>query len=40
MYGAGEERSVQTLLACAVGAEYESDRISKDREMFTDDSVT
>lgn len=26
VYGAGEERSVQSLLACAVGAETESDR--------------
>lgn len=41
VYGAGEERSVQTLLACAVGAEYEIDRTGKDQDVFmsTDDGL-
>uniref|UniRef100_A0A1B6EC39 GPN-loop GTPase 2 n=1 Tax=Clastoptera arizonana TaxID=38151 RepID=A0A1B6EC39_9HEMI len=37
VYSASEEQSVQALLACAVGAEFESDRLSKDRETFMDD---
>lgn len=34
VYGAGEERSVQALLACAVGGEYEIDRTGKDQDVF------
>ncbi|KAK3917672.1 GPN-loop GTPase 2 [Frankliniella fusca] len=39
VYGQGEERSVQQLLACAVGAETEQERIGdlKDSLMDTDD---
>lgn len=39
VYGAGEERCVQALLACAVGAECESDRTGAVRDQYTDDSA-
>ncbi|XP_054279299.1 GPN-loop GTPase 2 [Macrosteles quadrilineatus] len=35
IYGAGEERSVQALLACAVGAEPESDRTGTVRDQYS-----
>lgn len=34
VYGQGEERSVQQLLACAVGAESEQDRIGDLRDSL------
>lgn len=34
IYGTGEEKSVQALLACAVGGEYEIDRTGKDQDVF------
>lgn len=39
VYGAGEERCVQALLACAVGAECESDRTGAVRDQYTNDSA-
>ncbi|KAG8286746.1 GPN-loop GTPase 2 [Homalodisca vitripennis] len=35
VYGAGEERSVQAMLACAVGAECEADRTGSVRDKYT-----
>lgn len=34
IYGSGEERSIQRLLSCAVGAEWEHDRIGVPRDTF------
>nr|CAD7434564.1 unnamed protein product [Timema monikensis] len=34
IYGSGEERSVQALLACAVGAEYESERVGSMKDTY------
>nr|CAD7610119.1 unnamed protein product [Timema genevievae] len=34
IYGSGEERSVQALLACAVGAEYECERVGSMKDMY------
>ncbi|KAK7869257.1 hypothetical protein R5R35_000877 [Gryllus longicercus] len=35
IYGASEQRSVQSLLACAVGAENEHERIGVDRDSYS-----
>lgn len=37
VYGSGEERNVQALLASAVGAETEQERTGFLRDMFTPD---
>lgn len=37
IYGSGEERNIQRLLSCAVGAEWEHDRIGKPRDTFMRD---
>uniref|UniRef100_A0A182YHI5 GPN-loop GTPase 2 n=1 Tax=Anopheles stephensi TaxID=30069 RepID=A0A182YHI5_ANOST len=34
VYGAGEEKNINTLLACAVGAETESDRMERDIDPY------
>lgn len=34
IYGSGEERNIQRLLSCAVGAEWEHDRIGVPRDTF------
>lgn len=34
VYGTGEERSIQQLLSCAVGARWESDRTGVAREKW------
>ena len=34
VYGAGEERSINSLLACAVGVESETDKMDKDFEPY------
>nr|CAD7257498.1 unnamed protein product [Timema shepardi] len=34
IYGSGEETSVQALLACAVGAEYESERVGSMKDTY------
>ena len=34
MYGSGEEGNIQRLLSCAVGAEWEHDRIGVARDTF------
>ncbi|XP_069937280.1 GPN-loop GTPase 2, partial [Cherax quadricarinatus] len=37
-YGTGEEMNIQQLLSCAVGAEWEHDRIGSAREEFMKDT--
>lgn len=37
IYGSGEERNIQRLLSCAVGAEWEHDRIGVPRDTFMRD---
>lgn len=37
VYGQGEERSVQQMLACAVGAETEQERIGDLRDSLMND---
>lgn len=39
VYGAGEERSVQALLACAVGAQSESERSAAVRDKYIDTAM-
>lgn len=34
IYGSGEERNIQRLLSCAVGAEWEHDRVGVPRDTF------
>lgn len=34
IYGTGEERNIQRLLSCAVGAEWEHERIGVPRDTF------
>lgn len=36
VFGDTEERNIQTLLSCAVGAEFEYDKIKDIREKFMD----
>ncbi|XP_055642129.1 GPN-loop GTPase 2 [Toxorhynchites rutilus septentrionalis] len=36
VYGAGEEKNVNTLLACAVGAETQTERMEKDIDLYRD----
>ena len=36
MFGDLEERNIQTLLSCAVGAEFEYDKIKDIREKYMD----
>lgn len=36
VYGNAEERNIQRLLSCAVGAEFESDRLSHVKEASGD----
>lgn len=38
IYGSGEERNMQRLLSCAVGAEWEHERIGAARDEFTGNS--
>lgn len=38
VFGDTEERNIQALLSCAVGAEFEDEKISKIREKFIKDS--
>lgn len=35
VYNAGEEKSINTLLACAVGAETETEKYAKDSDPYT-----
>ncbi|XP_066991714.1 GPN-loop GTPase 2 isoform X2 [Anabrus simplex] len=35
IFGSGEQQSVQSLLACAVGAEFDHDRIGADRDVYS-----
>ena len=37
IYGTGEERNIQRLLSCAVGAEWEHERIGIPRDTFMRD---
>ena len=37
IYGSGEERNIQRLLSCAVGAEWEHERIGVPRDTFMRD---
>ncbi|KAG7161277.1 GPN-loop GTPase 2-like, partial [Homarus americanus] len=38
VYGSGEERNIQRLLSCAVGGEWEHDRIGAARDQFMESS--
>lgn len=38
VYGSGEERNIQRLLSCAVGAEWEHDRIGAARDEFMENA--
>ncbi|XP_076066572.1 GPN-loop GTPase 2 [Oratosquilla oratoria] len=38
VFGSSEERNIQRLLSCAVGAQWEHDRTGLDRETFMDSS--
>jgi len=38
VYGQGEEKSVQEMLACAVGAQTETDRIGDLRDALAEES--
>jgi hypothetical protein len=39
IFGSGEERSIQTLLSSAVGAEYEHERTGFIRDKYSEDTI-
>ena len=38
VYGGEEERTIQSLMSCAVGAEFQYEKIQDIREKYTDDA--